>query len=261
MTRVPTASTLPKLPTSLPKPPKNNQRPHWFLVKFDTYLFETPDMHTMSYEVLYNSCYGQFDLPDEFVRDVFQQYPPESEEGKQLWKPTLDSFIRSSDSIPSGRYVHRIVKTEEFCHGYHRIYYEVLDKNGHPEKYQSFLDTPSNYCTNDFKTFYYLRYTPDWRTSAVVLSMARKHALIGSDEFGTSLRTAKVPTHYVYRIHQCDGMEIVHAVCPTERIIADLLAKIHNTPHEVHPLTQRLLDGATIRDILNPSVKYDSDSD
>jgi hypothetical protein len=215
----------------------------------------------MSYEVLYNTCYGGFGFPNTFIDEVFRSFPPESEEGKELWKPTKDSFIAENDPVPEGRFVQRIVNTEEFCHGYKWIYYESINKTGKPSTYQHSLHKRSRYCTKDFTNIYYVNENNKWRTSPTVIHMARKHNLIGVKHGCTELNIARVPMHYTHYIKEYDGMESVKVECPTEQILVDLLKKIQEESHEVHPLTQQLLDGVPVREVLYKSAEYENDSD
>ena len=223
----------------------------------------------MSYEVLYNSCYGGFSFPEEFIKEAFRRFPPESEEGKQLWKPTGDYFIQADDPVPVGKWIHRIVNTEDFCHGYKWIYYERINDKGKPEEYQSHISKPSNYCTKDFKTYYFVHrsYSHAWRTLPVIIAMAREFNLLHTKHRHTEMRIAKVPADYDFRIREYDGMETVCITCPTEAILADLVRMVRvgnsgDAPAEPHPLTKRLLDGAPLRDILYPKVEFeDGDED
>jgi hypothetical protein len=217
-----------------------------------------------TYEVLYNSCYGGFDFPDTFLKEVFRRYPPESEEGKQLWNDTCDHFIQADDPVPVGKWTHRIVKTEEFCNGYQWIYYERLDKNGEPEKYQCHIDSPSMYCTKDFKTYYFVRYNHArvWRTLPAIIAMSREYNFIHTKKNHTELRIARVPIGYEFRIQEYDGMECVRVTCPTETIITDLLQVIRTgNKDNIHVLTQRLLDNCSYKEILYPQVEHESDSE
>lgn len=217
-----------------------------------------------TYEVLYNSCYGGFSFPESFIMEAFRRFPPESEEGKQLWKPTHDYFIQTDDPIPTDKWTQRIVNTEDFCHGYKWLYYERID-NGEPEKYQRYLDKPSMYCTKDFKSYYFVHRgcSDAWRALPVIIAMAKEHGLIHNKHNHTDLRIAKVPVDYDFRISEYDGMENVRVSCPTEAILTDLVRVINTGNREgAHILTQRLLEGRPVRDILYPKVEYsDSEED
>ena len=217
----------------------------------------------MSYEVLYNDCYGGFGFPDRFVEEVFRQFPPESEEGMKLWEPTIDRFILENDILPKDKWVHRILKTEDFCHGYKWIYYECIDDKGQCESYQPHMTKVSKYCTKDFKTYYYVTengYKYIWRSLPAIVAMAKEYNLIHSKQRHTDLRIAKVPNGYTFRISECDGMETVNVICPTEVIIEDLLRIIHTGNREsLNPLTQSLLDSHPIKEVLNKYTEYDEE--
>jgi hypothetical protein len=96
----------------------------------------------------------------------------------------------------------------------------------------------------------------------VIIAMAREFNLIHNKHLHTEMRIAKVPADYDFRISEYDGMENVRVSCPTEVILNDLVRIIReNNRENIHILTQRLLKGRSVREILYPTVEYDEDSE
>ncbi len=92
--------------------------------------------------------------------------------------------------------------------------------------------------------------------------MAREFNLLHTKHRHTEMRIAKVPADYDFRISEYDGMETVRVSCPTEVILNDLVRIIReNNRENIHILTQRLLEGRSVREILYPTVEYDDESD
>jgi hypothetical protein len=96
-----------------------------------------------------------------------------------------------------------------------------------------------------------------------IIAMAREFNLIHTKHRHTEMRIAKVPADYDFRISEYDGLENVRVSCPTEVILTDLVRIIreNNNRENLNILTQRLLEGRSVREILYPTVEYDNESD
>jgi hypothetical protein len=191
------------------------------------------------YEVLYIPRYGGgLSFPDDFMNEVFQMYPPESEIGQELWRKTYDIILREGEEVPEGKkHYYRIIGTEEFCNGY--VWLQIQNETGTKTK------TSSKYCTKDFKSYYFIGCDNyNWRDSKEIIALVK--------EKGIDISIKKVPKDYDYYVDEYDGKETVIIECPTTRIIEDLLAIISNKQPTVHRLTQKLLDGESLYSVINP---------
>ncbi len=198
------------------------------------------------YEVLYEDNYGAgLRFPSEVVLEAFKRFPPESEVGKDLWDKTIDCILQEGEEIPENRrYYQRIVETKEFCNGYVWLRLQEFDKQKESDKPPS--STFSKYVTKDFKEYYFIacnRYR--WRANKEIISLVK--------EMDIDIPIYQVPKDYPYYIEEYDGQETVVIDFPSKQVIEDLMGIISKKEGgEVHPLTQRLLNGESLIELMNP---------
>lgn len=200
------------------------------------------------YEVLYIPEYGGgLSFPRDFVEEVFLRFPPESEVGKELWRKTIDLILQEGEEVPSDRQHHyRIIETKEFCNGYKFLKVTSHHKDERFNRKNNVLNEEySRYCTKDFKDYYYVTCNRfSWRDVPEIIALVKEQEL--------DIPVRKVPKGYDYYIREYDGMECVKIECPTSKIIEDLLGIIAKKDVTVHALTQKLLDGESLINIMNP---------
>lgn len=198
------------------------------------------------YEVLYEDEYGAgLFFPKELTLEAFKRFPPESEVGKDLWDKTIDCILKEGEEVPENRkHYYRIVETKEFCNGYMWLRLQQFDKQ--KENAKSPSSTFSLYVTRDFKDYYYVRCNSDaWRDNKKIILLVK--------EMEIDIPIYKVPKDYDYYIDEYDGKETVVIDFPSKRVIEDLLGVIlKKEGSEIHPLTQKLLNGESLFEIMNP---------
>jgi hypothetical protein len=198
------------------------------------------------YEVLYEDNYGAgLRFPSEVVLEAFKRFPPESEVGKDLWDKTIDCILQEGEEVPENRrYYQRIVETKEFCNGYVWLRLQNFDKQKESDITPS--STFSKYVTKDFKSYYFIRCNRyAWRANKEIISLVK--------EMEVDIPIYQVPKDYPYYIEEYDGMETVVVDFPSRQVIEDLMGIISKKEGgEVHPLTQRLLDGESLVELMNP---------
>ncbi len=198
------------------------------------------------YEVLYMPEYGGgLSFPQDFVEEVFLRFPPESKVGKGLWRKTVDLILQECEEVPLNRLHHyRIIETKEFCNDYKWLKVTSHHKDERFNR-KNRSDEYSRYCTKDFKEYYFVECNRfSWRDVPEIIALVR--------EKGLDIPVRKVPRGYDYYIREYDGMGCVKIECPTRRIIEDLLGIIAKKDIPVHALTQKLLDGESLINVMNP---------
>ncbi len=198
------------------------------------------------YEVLYEDNYGAgLRFPSEIVLEAFKRFPPESEVGKDLWDKTIDCILQEGEDVPENRrYYQRIVETKEFCNGYMWLRLQNFDKQKESDITPS--STFSKYVTKNFKDYYFVccnRYR--WRDNKEIISLVK--------EMEVDIPIYQVPKDYPYYIETYDGQETVIVDFPSRQVIEDLMGIISKKEGDgVHPLTQRLLNGESLIELMNP---------
>jgi hypothetical protein len=176
----------------------------------------------MPYEVLYNTCYGGFNIPTEVVHRVFQEYPPHTEIGSELFEVEKYSlFIEKDDPSPTDRaHFYRIMSREPFESDYDKLITEKTYKS------DSFY---VQHRTN--KKIYFIggvlsarEYT--WRKHPFVIQCMREMDFIDKKFECSKVEIAEVPDCCTFSISEYDGMESVHIVFPYRRTVSELLQYI-----------------------------------
>ena len=174
----------------------------------------------MPYEVLYNTCYGGFNIPDEVVHRVFKEHPPHTEIGSELFEAEKYSlFLEKDDPPPSEkRHFYRIMNREPFEGDYDKLITE-----------QKTYTKDSCYIQNrTTKNIYFVggvlsakEYT--WRKHPFVIQCMREMGFIG-EKFGFSkIKIATVPDCCSFGIRDYDGKESVHINFPYRKTVEELL--------------------------------------
>lgn len=198
------------------------------------------------YEVLYEDNYGAgLIFPNEVVLEAFKRFPPESEVGKDLWCKAFECILQEGEEVPEDRrFYQRIIETKEFCNGYMWLRLQNFDKQKESDITPS--STFSKYVTKDFKSYYFIRCNRyAWRANKEIISLVK--------EMEVDIPIYQVPKDYPYYIEEYDGQETVIVDFPSKQVIEDLMGIISKKEGgEVHPLTQRLLNGESLIELMNP---------
>ena len=202
------------------------------------------------YEVIYNTCYGGYNMPDDFIKKVFKAYPPDSEVGRDdLWQPERTANFITSDEVPDKewRSYYEIVRSEPFFNDYKEVFC-----NKYQKKNGSFTKLPlsrltDGYVTKDNKTFYYIPTSRwSWRTSTHVIALAKEFGIFNDTVDGkkSALALAKIKTGYDHNIEECDGLESVTEIFPYKKVIQELLeAKKTHSDDKLGPIAKKLISG------------------
>jgi hypothetical protein len=171
-----------------------------------------------TYEVMYNTCYGGFTIPNEVEARVFKEFPPHTEIGSKLFDTNKYSrFIEKDDPVPTDKnHFYKILERVPFQEDYDQL---VVD-NRNLSKYFYVQHRPT-------KNIYYhgmCSYTEyNWRESPHVIAIMKEMGYIGT-KFGFSkIEIAEVPDCCTFSIHDYDGMESVDIVFPYRRTVQELL--------------------------------------
>ena len=174
-----------------------------------------------TYEVMYNTCYGGFTIPEEVQERVFKEYPPHTEVGSKLFEPQKYTvFIEKDEDPPSDKKsFYRIMNRVLFEGEYDRLDVD----NGNYNKFSAYFYVQHR----PTKKIYYhgmCSYTEDnWRESPQVIAIMKEMGYIGT-KFGYShIEIAEVPDCCTFSIHEYDGKESVHIVFPYRRTVQELL--------------------------------------
>lgn len=198
------------------------------------------------YEVLYNDCYGGFDLPDSFVEKVFEKYPPDSEVGESLFSADkYVTFVREDDSTIPDNHYYKITESIPLHNGYFRVRSKYYFKN----KDGTFNERSrecTDYVTKDYEKYYYLSCDRfGWRDSAEVIEMARTEGIIGVKHGHSLVQVQKVPIGYIYDINEYDGKESVGYHIPYNIVIQELVHCVKTGDKtKFSPLTLKIIDGS-----------------
>jgi len=174
----------------------------------------------MPYEVLYNTCYGGFDIPSEVVHRIFRDYPPHTEVGSTLFEAEQYSlFLEKDDPPPSeDRHFYRIMNREPFEGEYDTL---ITSKQTHTS-HSSYVQHQAN------KKIYFVggvlsAREYEWRSHPHVIKCMREMGYIGK-KFGFSdIDIADVPDCCTFSIREYDGMESVSIRFPFRKTVEELL--------------------------------------
>ena len=176
-----------------------------------------------TYEVMYNTCYGGFTIPNEVEARVFKEFPPHTEIGSKLFDTNKYArFIEKDDPVPTDKnHFYKILERVPFQEDYDQL---VVD-NRNLSKYFYVQHRPT-------KNIYYhgmCSYTEyNWRESPQVIAIMKEMGYIGT-KFGFSkIEIAEVPDCCTFSIHDYDGMESVNIVFPYRRTVQELLTFIED---------------------------------
>lgn len=205
-----------------------------------------------TYKVLYNNHYGGFSLPNDVYEEMFKRFPPGTTIGDQLFYESKNTrFVKEGDTPnPEWTVYYLITRYEDFCDGLKRVYYKSYNKS--TGNYTHEIE--SDIVTDGTKYYSLYPYPSDeWRTCPEVIQYVEDKGYIGKRFGQTTLQIATLPVGYSVGINEYDGKETIYPVCPTIEIIADLLHIIKfGSKNSLNCLTQKLLNGTNVRDIMNP---------
>jgi len=214
------------------------------------------------YEVMYNTCYGGYGFSDDFCEELFRRYPPHTEIGAKLFRPSRDRFcFPGEEPNPewSGTYVQihpqrdPITGTDGYCYLYTSSHFRGKRSN-EPRR--------SDYIARDNKHVYFLSiHETDWRDSPEVIALGKEWGLFGKrGAHGTNLALARIPVGYGFSIHEYDGMERVAVECDVVQIITELLSYIDTRSEDsLGPMSKRLVHKEVgVRECIYPRTTYDN---
>lgn len=179
-----------------------------------------------TYQVMYNTCYGGFTIPNEVEERVFKEYPPHTEIGLKLFETNkYNRYIEKDDPVPTDKHsFYRINSRMPFHDEYDRL---DLDNGNY-----NFLSKYFYVQHRSTKNIYFhgmCSYTEDnWRSSPQVIAIMKEMGYIGT-KFGYShIEIADVPDCCTFSIHDYDGKESVNIVFPYRRTVEELLSFIED---------------------------------
>lgn len=199
-----------------------------------------------SQEILLNTCYGGFAIPDDVRDAIFAMHPPDTELGSKFFYLSEYSLSEDLHSTKAGCIL--VEGYEDYCANYKII-------KGSHGKYTCrnivtkgdglvwSIDCCSNYMCENL-----------WRTHPDVIRLCKERGWI-EKKFGYSkLSIATIPNGYDYRVTDYDGMEGLDIKPPVAKVLQDLLEKLKDynyTPSS--PFTEKLLKSElSIMQFLHP---------
>lgn len=202
-----------------------------------------------TYEVMYNTCYGGFSFPLEFVKLVFEKYPPHTTVGEQLWRKCSEHehFIQPGVTPdPSWTYYQEIVAQKPFVEGYNYVFIKTYRKYEETGEFKlgpvGYRPDTTRYISADNASFYFLsEHETGWRDSPEVIALAKEFGLFGPDK---QLALDTVPVGYDYDVDEYDGKESIKVLFPYRKVVSELVAALKSGDHGVlGSLSKQLLDG------------------
>ena len=174
-----------------------------------------------TYQVMYNTCYGGFTIPDEVQDRVFKEFPPHTEIGSKLFETNkYNIYIEKDEEPPADKHsFYRILERIPFQEDYDRL---DVDKKNYNKSSEYFYvqHRPT-------KNIYYhgmCSYTEyNWRESPQVIAIMKEMGYIGTNFGFSHIKIAEVPDCCTFSIHDYDGKESVHIVFPYKRTVQELL--------------------------------------
>ncbi len=214
-------------------------------------------MASETYEVLYSTKYnhGNILFPIDVCKELLKRFPPGTKIGDHLFpEDHFKYYIANDDTPPDKLFAYfRIARYEDFCEGFRKVYVLRCTSLSTDEIDLDIITDGNKYYSI---SQYSMRNT--WRISPEVIQCVKEKGYIGKEIDGGSLQIARIPVGYSVGIHQFAGEESIYPKCPTFEIISDLLEIIKNgSKDSVHCLTQKLLDGTRLFDIIYPKVEGD----
>ena len=179
----------------------------------------------MVYQVLYNTCYGGFNIPTDVVRRVFKEHPPHTEIGSELFEVEKYScFIEKDDPPPTDRpHFYRIINREPFEGDYDKL---ITDQKTYT-KDNWYVQHRTN------KKIYFVGGVLSgreyiWRKHPFVIQCMKEMDYIDKKFGFSNIEIAEVPDHCTFSIRDYDGMESVTMMFPYKKTITELLQYIHD---------------------------------
>ncbi len=224
-------------------------------------------MTTDTYEVLYNDHpESQFRIPIDVCEEMFRRFPPGTDIGNVLFQTDrFPTFVKDGETPDPKWPLHRFIdRYAYFSEGFKRVYYSVYTQSGKfiTDGSNTITDGDKYYCLHPYPTK-----TSEWRKHPDVIQCVKEKGYIGKKISGVTLQIKRFPVGYLIGERDscvyCKGeqdvcvycQEEVYPMCPTVKIIGDLLEIIKNgSKDSVHCLTQKLLDGANIAKIIYPDL-------
>lgn len=208
-----------------------------------------------TYDVIYNTCYGGFSYPYEFVEKVFKMWPPHTPQGQWLFRAC--SKFESETKIEPGTEpnlewssYNEIVGREEYIEGFERLHtvYYVRQKDNAETPWKKVGIKAKLYIQHtESKKLYFLSehvYGDAWRALPELVELVKSEGLIQTCFNHAKLAIAEVPNDYTFDIQEYDGKESVIPLFPYHEVIRELVqyAKDHDES-KLSPLALKAVRG------------------
>ena len=203
-------------------------------------------------EILLNSCYGGFAIPDEVCDAIFALHPPESELGPKFFHLSEYSHTLREEVDPTKSEYILVEGYEDYCAGYRLI--KGWKINLHDKYPCNDLVTKGDGLVWFINSCILYEYEGLWRTHPDVIRLCKEKGWIDK-KFGYSkLKIDTIPKGYRYRITEYDGMESLDITPPTAEVLQDLLEKVKDSAAAAKsPFTEKLLSGElSVSEFLDP---------
>jgi hypothetical protein len=171
------------------------------------------------YEVLANSCFGQFAFPREVVEAVFTQFPPSSSVGAKLF-PRMRAplhILGPMDEPDLSWDKYYVIQSVEPLTGAYQIVCADLYVC-HGAGFHRFAEAYPFFATADMSTYYSLQEFSayEWRTNKDIIQIVRDADLIDREVEGSLIRVERVPIRCRFHIISDAGNEEVVVDFPVE---------------------------------------------
>lgn len=197
------------------------------------------------YKVLYNACYGGFDLDHEAIRKLFRAFHPHSTFGDTLWRRCLvtldseDAVKRESILIP----------------GYTELFFVKpwCGRRRRGDLYAKHSSSGSIYNLSMVREA-----LPALRENQALIDHLERVGDIGRPMGIGCLGVANIPLYCSYTLLEYDGLESVEVQIPIRQAFVDLLTLISTGGKEpltpLHPWTSALMRGDVDLAVLDSMV-------
>jgi hypothetical protein len=205
--------------------------------KLILWTIKNTNVQTMkTYKVLYNACYGGFDLDHRTLLGLFRRFRPHTSLGKEVWQGCACTLEASNI----------ITRETIILPGYTQLYF-VKPPASTSHRDPLYIKHSASGSVWNLATL--SDYIHRFRAHQLLVEHLEDAGAIGRPMGIGLLHIAVVPLHCSYRITEYDGQETVHIEIPVRQALVDLLHLLGQTgiPAEttlpLHPWTEALLRG------------------
>jgi hypothetical protein len=203
------------------------------------------------YEVMYNMTYGGFSFPMEFVKHVFEKYPPHTPVGTHIWQKHGIKVLKPGETPDKVWQVYyEIVKCEPFAQGYNYVFLKQYIKDTKSGEFKAYRTTNKFVSANNIDFYILTEYELGWRDDPDVIALAKEFGLFERKNDDSTLTLKQIPVGYNYDIDEYDGKETIVVIFPYRQVISELVIALRSGDNSgLGSLSKQLLEGT-----LNPDT-------